>query len=170
LESSARNLQQRQPTSRYVDQEERCQKQSDDDDDNDDNNIDDGDDDKESSNEVDEVAVSKRGREGTKSVAEDESNDDTKENIDEMKFEVHDFCWKSSSQQNGYLRVSFDDSNVNEKVDLKTVLHDFPEKVICFMWEKYSRLEKARVMWSDVQKVTSYWQVKRKRCSADSKH
>jgi hypothetical protein len=70
------------------------------------------------------------------------SDDDTEDNINEMKFEVHDFCWKSSSQQNGYLLVLFDDSNVNEKVDLKTMLQDFPENVIRFMWEKYSRLEK----------------------------
>jgi hypothetical protein len=60
-----------------------------------------------------------------------------------MKFEVHDFCWKLSSQQNGYFLVSIDDSNVNDKVDLKTTLHDFPERVICFMWEKVSRSEKA---------------------------
>jgi hypothetical protein len=67
--------------------------QSDDDDDDDDNDDDnDGDDDKKSTSEVDEVADSKRGRLGTKFVAEDESNDDTKDNMDEMKFEVHDFC------------------------------------------------------------------------------
>jgi hypothetical protein len=48
-----------------------------------------------------------------------------------------------SSQQNGYFLVLFDDSNVNEKVELKTMLHDFPERVIRFMWEKSSRSEKA---------------------------
>jgi hypothetical protein len=146
--------------------------QSDDDDDDDDNNDDDddGDDDKESTNEVDEVADSKRGREGTKAVAKDESNDDTEDNINEMKFEVHDFRWKSSSQQNGYLLVSFDDSNVNEKVDLKTMLHDFPEKVIRFMWEKYSRLEKAVSYVEQCAKGDLLLAGKKKRCSVDSEH
>jgi hypothetical protein len=117
--------------------------QSDNDDNGNDDDDDNGEDDKESTSELDEVADSKRGREGTKSVAEDESDDDTEDNIEEMKLEVHDFRWKLSSQQNGYFLVSFDDSNVNEKVDLKTMLHDFPERVIRFMWEKYSRSEKA---------------------------
>jgi hypothetical protein len=39
------------------------------------------------------------------------------------------------------------------------MLHDFPEKVFHFMWEKYSRSEKAMSYVDNVQKVTYYWQV-----------
>jgi hypothetical protein len=103
--------------------------------DNDDDDEDD--DDKESAVDENEVAVARRGSEGD--LSDEESEEDTNANIKEMAFEMHDFRWKWSTQQAGYLVVPFDDSNVNEKVDLKTMLHHFPEKVICFMWEKYSK-------------------------------
>jgi hypothetical protein len=37
--------------------------------------------------------------------------------------------------------VRFDDEEVDQQMELKPLLHDYPELVIRFMWEKYSQLE-----------------------------
>jgi hypothetical protein len=60
-----------------------------------------------------------------------------------MEFVLPDFRWKSIAKKTGYLVVQFDNSMVNKKTDLKTMLHDFPKAVIHFMWEKYSQSEQA---------------------------
>jgi hypothetical protein len=60
-----------------------------------------------------------------------------------MEFVLRDFCWKSISKKTGYLVVQFDNSTMNKKANLKAMLHDFPDAVIHFMWEKYSQSEQA---------------------------
>jgi hypothetical protein len=69
---------------------------------------------------------------------EDDIEDSHEDDDNNMEFVLRDFRWKSIAKKNGYLVVQFDISTVNERADLKTMLHDFPEAVIHFMWEKYS--------------------------------
>jgi hypothetical protein len=54
---------------------------------------------------------------------------------------VKDFCWKSIARKSGYLIVRFDNEEANQQTDSKPLLHNYPELVIWFMWEKYSQLD-----------------------------
>jgi hypothetical protein len=54
---------------------------------------------------------------------------------------VKDFCWKSVARKSGYLIVRFDDEETDQQMELKPLLHHYPELVIRFMWEKYSQSE-----------------------------
>jgi hypothetical protein len=46
-------------------------------------------------------------------------------------------------EKKGYLIVRFNDSEIDQRMDLQPLLHDYPEQVIRFMWEKYSRSAQA---------------------------
>jgi hypothetical protein len=67
-------------------------------------------------------------------------DDDDEEEVDEDPI-VKDFRWKSVAKKGEYLIVRFDDEEVNQQMELKPLLHDYPELVIWFMWEKYSQSE-----------------------------
>jgi hypothetical protein len=81
-------------------------------------------DDDESSDEDDDDAVQE---------AETDSDDD------DMDVVVKDFRWKSVEKTKGYLIVRFNDAEMDQKMDLRPLLHDYPEQVVRFMWEKYSQ-------------------------------
>jgi hypothetical protein len=106
---------------------------------------DDDDDDEENSSlggKVERVVDSIRRTGYARAQPETSNDEDSEEESDDLNFKLHDFRWRSSSQQTGYLVVTFDDSETTEEVDLKTMLHDFPEEVIRFMWEKYGRSQR----------------------------
>jgi hypothetical protein len=65
---------------------------------------------------------------------------DDEEEVDEDPV-VKDFRWKSVAKKSGYLIVRFDNEEVDQQMELKPLLHNYPELVIWFMWEKYSQSE-----------------------------
>jgi hypothetical protein len=67
-------------------------------------------------------------------------DNDDEEEVEEDPV-VKDFCWKSVARKSGYLIVRFDDEEVDQQMELKPLLHNYPELVIRFMWEKYSQSE-----------------------------
>jgi hypothetical protein len=68
-------------------------------------------------------------------ATDDDASDDESTVPD---FEIHDFRWKTNLKKEGYLVVKFQDEETTKNMSLKPLLRDYDEKVIKFMWDKYS--------------------------------
>jgi hypothetical protein len=59
-------------------------------------------------------------------------DDDDEEEVDKDPV-VKDFRWKSVAKKSGYLIVRFDNEEVDQQMELKPLLHNYPELVIRFI-------------------------------------
>jgi hypothetical protein len=67
--------------------------------------------------------------------------EDEDEDIKEDSFNILEFRWATNEWKDGYLLVDFKDGKEASKMAIKPLLYDFPEKVLGFMWCKYSDSE-----------------------------